>query len=195
LSIYLFIYLLYKNFLLVATNGVQRLIANETDKFRLKPFALCYRTWTEGFCFPSRRRISSVEIPPSTFCFARDRSIRARNFGLLLSETVSMSALLILTSAATGFPSRVIITGSFFTFIAVVFPLCPIQSSAALLLESENVLQCLASIQYDISNYISFPLKKRLLFGPCTLTCRVLEKGEVFGCQPQAFCYLPLGAK
>ena len=48
----------------------------------------------ERFGFAKRRRISSEEIPPSDFCLARDRSMRLRNFGLLLRETVSMSALL-----------------------------------------------------------------------------------------------------
>jgi len=78
--------------------------------------ACCYRTYAECFGFPSRLRISSVEIPPSDFCLERERSIKAINFGLLLKETVSISALVMLTKAATGLPSFVIITGSFLTF-------------------------------------------------------------------------------
>jgi len=44
--------------------------------------------------FLSRRRISSDEIPSSAFCLNRDLSIKAINFGLLLKDTVSMSALM-----------------------------------------------------------------------------------------------------
>jgi hypothetical protein len=65
--------------------------------------------------FSSRRRISSDEIPPSDFCLARDRSMRAIKLGLLLKDTVSISALGMLTRIATGLPSFVMITGSFFT--------------------------------------------------------------------------------
>ena len=52
-----------------------------------------YRMCAECF-FLSRRRISSDEIPPSAFCPDRDLSIKAINFGLLLKDTVSMSALM-----------------------------------------------------------------------------------------------------
>ncbi len=41
---------------------------------------------------PSRLRISSAEMPPLAVWFARDRSMRAMNCGLVLNETVSMSA-------------------------------------------------------------------------------------------------------
>jgi hypothetical protein len=67
------------------------------------------------FGLSSRRRISSNEIPPPDFCLVRDRSIKAINLGLLLKDTVSISALGMLTRTATGLPSFVMITGSFFT--------------------------------------------------------------------------------
>lgn len=78
--------------------------------------AVRYRACVKDFDFFSRRRISSADIPPSALCLARDRSIKSRNCGLLLRDTVSMSAFLMLTKAATGLPSDVTITGSFLTF-------------------------------------------------------------------------------
>jgi len=45
----------------------------------------------KSFGFSKRRRISWMEIPPSFFCLARERSIKAINLGLLLRETVSIS--------------------------------------------------------------------------------------------------------
>ena len=52
----------------------------------------------------NRRRISSLAIPPSARARARERSISARNSGLVLKATVSMSAFSMGTRAATGWP-------------------------------------------------------------------------------------------
>ncbi|MBI4602152.1 MAG: DUF86 domain-containing protein [Planctomycetes bacterium] len=60
----------------------------------------------------NRRRISSLEIPPSALCLLRDRSMIARNLGCMLTWTVSQSTPLTETRAATGLPRAVTITGS-----------------------------------------------------------------------------------
>jgi hypothetical protein len=57
---------------------------------------------------PNRRRSSVLEIPPSFSCRARERSIKARNWGWLLSRTVSQSAFSRDTKAATGLPFTLI---------------------------------------------------------------------------------------
>jgi hypothetical protein len=64
--------------------------------------------------FQGDARIFLMRLP-SDLLPARDRSIKAINLGLLLRDTVSISALGMLTRIATGLPSFVMITGSFST--------------------------------------------------------------------------------
>src|SRR6266545_1590524 len=70
------------------------------------------------FARPRRRRKSLAEIPPSFFTLALDRSMIFRNLRLVLSATVSSSALRMGTTAANGFPRLITMIGSFLAFSA-----------------------------------------------------------------------------
>ena len=56
------------------------------------------------FARPRRRRKSLAEIPPSFFTLALDRSMIFRNLRLVLSATVSSSALRMGQPLRTAFP-------------------------------------------------------------------------------------------
>src|SRR5207249_11968666 len=60
---------------------------------------------------PRRRRMAAEETPPCRAWRVRERLIKARNFGLVLSAIVSTSAFLTETTAATGLPFVVTTTG------------------------------------------------------------------------------------
>lgn len=64
------------------------------------------------FVIPNCRRSSSLDIPPSVFMRVRDRSIIAMNFGLVLSDSDSLSHSRTGYRTATSFPSSVNMVGS-----------------------------------------------------------------------------------
>ena len=70
------------------------------------------------FVRPRRRRSSPAEMEPSFFARARERSMILRNLRLVLSATVSSSALRMGMTAANGFPRLMTMIGSFLAFSA-----------------------------------------------------------------------------
>ena len=72
-----------------------------------------------------RRQISLAEMPPSFLIRERERLMMARNFRLVLRDTVSSSALRIGTTAAKGLPPLTTMIGVFRAFCT--FPLSSVK--------------------------------------------------------------------